>query len=79
MADVVNAKIVEIAAPMVPDRERRWQVMFRGDDAFLVNYLVLEPGEEVSDTPPERIMTRAEFRERCGEYGLKPDGQPLEE
>lgn len=64
--------------PMVEGRERRWQVLFpHGDEALLVHYLVLEPGEDVSDSPPEVRMSRAEFRERHAEFGLDVDGRPV--
>lgn len=73
-------RVVAINAPTVEGRERRWQVAFpHGDEALLVNYLVLEEGEEVDDSPPEERMTIAEFKRRCGEFGLTPNGKPIDE
>lgn len=73
-------KVTEISAPPVEGRERRPQVMFPyGDDVVVVHYLVLEPGEDIDDTPPEDHMTRAEWKQRHTDYGLTIDGRPLEE
>lgn len=65
-------------AKQVEDRERQWSaVMGRGPGVLLRNCLVLQPGEQIDDQPPELRLTDGEWRERHAEFGLDVDGQPL--
>lgn len=63
--------------PMVVGRERSWRLVIHGDAVVVINYLVLEDGEDINDSPPEEQMSRAEFARRHAEFGLDPDGKPL--
>ena len=64
--------------PTIQGRDRRWALVVRHDDVLVVNYLMVEPGEQVDDTPPEVRMSRTDWARRHAEFGLTVDGRPLD-
>lgn len=58
------------------DRERVWMATTHGDMVTVRHYAVLEPGEELTETPPTEVMTSAEWLQRHEEFDCDADGQP---
>lgn len=68
------------AEPADEDRPRHWGAVLVGPGSVvqLTHYAVLAPGEELTETPPRRAITWAQWLETHAEYGLGVDGRPLE-
>lgn len=55
--------------------ERRWAAVFLGSRVLLRNWLIPDPGEDLTDDPPTVTLTAQEFANTHADYGLTADGR----
>lgn len=58
-------------------RDRTWLAVTTGDPVMCMYHAVLDPGEDLTETPPTLEVDAAEWQSTHQLYGLDASGQPI--